>query len=445
MNAGLVVDGRRVPVPGVVVTTWLDDARAAPPVTKGNRRRAADATAIVLHTSRGRRGVVREGSRPSDKARALTRYQVRTRKKVSWCITIGAAGDVYQQCDAALLATWHATVANGYSVGIELAQDRDTPDLTQAQVDAAVAVVRALCEALGIPLRVVVRPDGSPFDGPVRAWQPRKQGGSALPASGVIAHRNVTTNRGKGDAGDPVMLALLAAGFAGASPAAMTLGGAAAATDADDADELHDDDDEDAPTWPPLPPWIDPGLEVDATDDLVDDVGALVRAQAPILAALGVTGDLAAELLAHAATECARGREAHGDNYGGVKLKQSDDADHRRKTGLGLAWWRAPGHRDAGDGAVEYYRAFADASEFWRFWLKRYVPRGAEPGDRYAATGAAFWGAVPASWFVELLRAGYRGPVREAEIAALADPTTHPSVVAHRALVARVREILQRP
>lgn len=451
MGAGLVVDGRRVPVPGVDVVTWLDDPRACPPVTRGDRRRAADVTAVVLHTSRGRRGAIAEGRRASDKAARLARYQVRTRRKVSWCITVGASGEVFQQCDAALVATWHAGVANGYSVGIELAQDEGTPDLTRAQVDAAVAVVRALCGALAIPSRVPVRPDGSPVDAPVRAWQPRSQGGEALPAAGVIAHRNVTTRRGKGDAGDPVIEALRAAGFDGASPDAMTLRAAAAVATAAPAevdDEPHDGDDGDdnAPAWPPLPPWIDPALEVDATDDLPDDLAALVRDAAPVLAALGVDLERAAELLAHAATECARGREAHGNNYGGVKLKERDDAAHRAKHGRGLAWWRAPGHVDAGDGAVAYYRAFEDVPAFWAFWLKRYVPRpGSAEGERYAATGAAFWGADPSRWFVELLRAGYRGPVREREILELyarGAADTHPSVAAHRALVARVRSML---
>ena len=54
-------------------------------------------------------------------------------------------------------ATWHASQANPWSVGIECAQSADTPDLTRAQVDACVAVVRAICEALNIPRRVPVR------------------------------------------------------------------------------------------------------------------------------------------------------------------------------------------------------------------------------------------------------------------------------------------------
>ena len=250
MTDGLIIDGRRYPVPGVRVVTYLDDPVRCPRVTKGNARPASAATAVMLHASRGRSGVVVPGSRESDKAAKLVRYQVRSERDASWCITIGSAGDVWQQCDAATFATWHATVANQWSVGLELAQTADTPDLTQAQVDACVAVVRVLCEALRIPLRVpVVGHDGDSWsvcNKPVRAWQSRKQGGEARAVSGVLGHRNVTTSRGKGDPGDGVFLALLASGFAGVAPEAMTVGGDRDLKPEnithDDAEEPHDDD-----------------------------------------------------------------------------------------------------------------------------------------------------------------------------------------------------------
>lgn len=73
------------------------------------------------------------------------------------------------------------------------------------------------------------------------------------------------------------------------------------------------------------------------------------------------------------------------------------------------------------------------------------MPRDGAAGERYTATGAAFWGAEPANWFAELLRAGYRGPVREQEIKDLldrgADVEAHDSVRSHRSVAARVRSI----
>lgn len=204
------------------------------------------------------------------------------------------------------------------------------------------------------------------------------------------------------------MEALRAAGFACASPAAMTCAGGVCTNDdrPDDVQEEHN-----TAEWPSLPSWIDPLLELDARDDLTDDLAALVRSQAPVLAALGVTGDRAAELLAHAATETGRGRRAHGHNWGGVKLKERDDAEALAKTGRGLRWWRDFGHAGSGHDKVAYYRAFEDDAAFWRFFVKGFVGGPSLPpsSDRYPAAGRAFWGPTPAGWFVELLRAGYRG------------------------------------
>lgn len=447
LGDGLIIGGRRVSVPGVRVVTWEDDARV-PRVTKVSRRRGP-VTAVVLHTSRGKVGAVREGAGDDAKALRLARYQATGSREASWHLTVGAAGTVFQQADLADDVAWHASQANDWSVGIECAQSGDTPDLTRAQVDACVAVVRAICEALNIPQRVPVRAhDGgaswSPESAPVKAWQPRKQGGESRPAAGVIGHRNLTTSRGPGDPGDGVFLALLAAGFEGSAPAGMTLADRDLKPDnapQPEADEPHDGDDG-LQQAPPVPSWLDPALEVDASRDLPDDLGAMVRSQWAVLRGQGLAPDQAAELLAHAATETGRGRRAIGHNYGGVKAKRADYEAAAAK-GIHLRWWRDLGHLDAGDDEVEYYRAWDSAADFWAFFQKRYTPRDGDVSPRYAAAGRVFWSDVPELWFVELLRAGYRGEVRQREIAALRDPEAHPSVVAHRELVARVRELMR--
>lgn len=210
---GLVVGGARVPVPGVAdLVTWLDDPRRAPPVTDGARR-SKPPVAIVLHTSRGVRGGVREGSRPSTQAEQLALYQTRTTREVSWHITVDTDGTVLQQADARDWTAWHAGSANGWTVGIELVQPPDSGDLWRAQIGAAVAVVEALCAALSIPRRVPVDAAGAPLAGVVAAWQ-----GRGVRWPGVLGHRNLTTNRGPGDPGDAIFAALLGAGFEPARP-----------------------------------------------------------------------------------------------------------------------------------------------------------------------------------------------------------------------------------
>lgn len=203
---GLLIGGSRHPVPGVSVVTWLDDPVRAPPITDG-RVRLQRPSAIVLHTSRGAMGAVRAGARPSNRAELLARYQSRTVREVSWHLTVDTDGDVIQQADCVSWTCWHAGTANPWTVGIELVQHEDTPDLWQIQIDAAVRVVDTLCGALAIPRRIPVDDAGAPLRAVVAWPTPRWPG--------VIGHRHLTTQRGPGDPGDAIFLALLSAGFAG--------------------------------------------------------------------------------------------------------------------------------------------------------------------------------------------------------------------------------------
>lgn len=442
MGDGLIIDGRDVPVPGVRVVTWEDDPRV-PRATHGAPRDASKTVASIAHTSRGKDAQVTRATGSAKKGLRVARYLGRANgRKVSAHVVVAGDGTIYQIAD---LATWrcnHAGMANGFTFGVEVSQDDDDPSLTRAQVAAFVALMHAAHDALGIPKRVPMV-GGRHVAEDVRAWLSKKSGGEQRAFVGCAGHRCTSASRGKGDPGDALMEALQVSGFAPALPADMTVGAPSVATDEvdDEADEFHDGDD--APAWPAPPAWIDASREIDASTDLPDDLVAFVRAQLAELAALGVTGERAFEAVAHCATECGRGRRAIGHNLGGVKLKERDDAEYRAKHGHGLAWWRDLGHVESGDPDVAYYRAFDDDSEFWRFWLKRYVPRVGAAGERYAETGRAFWSPTPSTWFADLLRAGYRGPGRQREVAALVaagrDLETHPSIAAHRRVVERVR------
>ena len=442
MTDGLIINGARVAVLGVRVVTWEDDPRV-PKAVHGAPRSSADVVASIVHTSRGKDArITRETGSPA-KGLRVARYLGRANtRQVSAHLVVAGDGTVYQIADLGAWRCNHAGAVNNWTWGVEVSQDDDDPSLTRAQVAALCAVMHVAHDALRIPKRLPME-HGRHIDEDVRPWISRGNGGAGKRFSGAVGHRCVSVSRGKGDPGDAIMEALRASGFVGATPAEMTTGPTTLreAATIDDTDEMHDGDD--APAWPPLPAWIDPALEVDASEDLPDDLAAFARAQAPVLAALGVTGDRACELIAHAATECGRGRRAVAFNAGGVKLKERDNAEHLAKHGRGLGWWRDLGHAEAEDESVVYYRAFNDAADFWSFWTKRYVPRNAPDGDRYALTGAAFWGGYPTTWFAELLRAGYRGKPRQREIEASADPNTHPSVVAHRRLVATVKELLR--
>lgn len=222
-SKGLIVAGKRVPVPGVSVVTWQDDPKRAPRTTDGKARDPDDVCAIVVHTSKGSRCKVREGSRPSTMAERLALYQSRTTRDVSWPVTVDSDGDVLQQCDAVSHLAWHCGSANGWTIGIELVQHEDSPDLYTVQINAAVSTVVALCDAHGIPKRVIVNADGTPRVTPVKSLlSPRAKdragkllGGKGQQFEGVIGHCHLVPDhvRGPGDPGPHVFAALLLAGF----------------------------------------------------------------------------------------------------------------------------------------------------------------------------------------------------------------------------------------
>jgi len=211
---GLIVDGVRVPVPGVSVTTWLDDPKRAPPITDG-RAITRRPIAFVWHTSKGVlcRAAAPDAI-PSTHAETLALYQSRTTREVSWHLTVDTDGDVLQQADPARWQCWHAGGANAWSLGAELVQRDATGTLTAPQIRAAADVTDAVCLALAIPRRVLVGLDGAPWVRQVKDLQSAKAGGRGLTWAGVIGHVHLTTDRGPGDPGPLIFAELIARGYA---------------------------------------------------------------------------------------------------------------------------------------------------------------------------------------------------------------------------------------
>ena len=207
----LVIDGQRVETPGMETISWLDDP-AVPRVKDGRRRVPQSARAIVIHTVHGKLGPLSDGpSVPSARAERYARYQAGTAREVSWHLTVDTDGTIVQSADVAAWTCWHATSVNGWTIGIELVQESDGT-VYRPQLAAVVALCDLLCARLGIERRVPARA-GVPIVGVV----PRLTGTDG-PWSGVFGHRNQTRQRGPGDPGSAVFLALLAAGYAGVEP-----------------------------------------------------------------------------------------------------------------------------------------------------------------------------------------------------------------------------------
>ena len=207
----LIIDGQRVETPGMESISWLDDP-AVPRVKDGRRRVPQSARAIVIHTVHGKLGRVADApSAPSVRAERYARYQAGTAREVSWHLTVDTDGTIVQSADIAAWTCWHATAVNGWTIGIELVQESDGT-VYRPQLAAVVSLCDLLCARLGVERRVPARA-GVPIVGVV----PRLTGTDG-PWSGVFGHRNQTRQRGPGDPGSFVFLALLAAGYAGVEP-----------------------------------------------------------------------------------------------------------------------------------------------------------------------------------------------------------------------------------
>ena len=234
MDGGLIINGRRVPVPGAEIVTWRDDPTRAPPITDGHRRDPDEAIAFMWHTAKAilcRQAV--PNAIPSTMAETLARYQSNTKREVSWHVTADTDATVLQQADLELWTAWHAGWANGWTVGGELVQRDGRGQLTRPQILVAADVTDAVCAAMGFPRRVLVGPDGKPWLGPVLDLvSPRAKhyetganlGGRGRTGAGVIAHSHVAhrdagdgkgtrNGRGPGDAGPLLFEELLARGY----------------------------------------------------------------------------------------------------------------------------------------------------------------------------------------------------------------------------------------
>jgi len=219
----IVLGGKRVAVPGAPDTkNPLDDR--VPWMTDGHERTQRVA-AIVVHTTKGRRGdLLTTEPHASERAERYARYQAGTKRDVSWDFTVDVDGTVVQSNDPSApcggrtvpWVSWHAGHANEWSIGVEIVQTEGRA-LYLAQLRVAVALVGFLCAQYGIPRRVPVDGQGVSWEKPIYECVSKKREGRQRSVEGVLNHCHVTTpdSRGPGDAGPHVRAAFLAGGFEG--------------------------------------------------------------------------------------------------------------------------------------------------------------------------------------------------------------------------------------
>jgi N-acetylmuramoyl-L-alanine amidase len=137
-------------------------------------------------------------------------------------ILVDFDGVIYCLADLVTQAAYHAEMANEASIGIEHCT---TPDgsIYQATLDASAKLHLALCEpdilsdGLGIPFQVHAAPyRNAPLarcevGGKTKDHDGRVQS-TCGDLYGILQHRDQTSERGRGDAGDALVAALVAAG-----------------------------------------------------------------------------------------------------------------------------------------------------------------------------------------------------------------------------------------
>jgi hypothetical protein len=204
----LIINGKKVDVPGLEVHSWLDGPSWIKEITDFSHR-SKSIRLIICHTHKGIKGNLLPGSGPgSSVASALVRYQTNTDRSVSWDYTIDNNGVVYCQNDPTKKVSWQAGSVNAVSLGFELVQN-DNGDVYEVQIEKAVLLIDALTALLGIQRQIAWDRSGNK---PKVTVCPRLESGGS-DVVGIAGHRNQTKNRGAGDPGDHIYLALQKAGY----------------------------------------------------------------------------------------------------------------------------------------------------------------------------------------------------------------------------------------
>jgi len=205
---GLLVNGKQQAVPDLNIINahdveWcrLDPKDFRPRPTSWVRQ-------IILHTTKGdwpQR--VLSGHGPGGRAKLVADMWRGDPTSSAAHLVIDNDGTVACLCDLATVETYHATVSNPWSIGIEMYQegcDDGHYGVHEAVYAAAEKLVPALCRMFGIQFQIPKLPYKNE---PLRRLI---DGGESC--VGVFGHRDNTGQRGYGDPGDEIFARLAAAG-----------------------------------------------------------------------------------------------------------------------------------------------------------------------------------------------------------------------------------------
>ncbi len=217
---GLIIDGKEVLVPGISIRNFRDDQKLAlrigrPDGMNDGGVRTLPVTLVVIHTTKGipggtdkREQVIKPGLGPNTSAEDKTALYWSTDPTPSGAhIVVDHDGSAACLADLKTTCAYHAGQfeVNLRSIGIEMFQGSNA-ELYEGQLDAVRKIVDVITAIFGIQRQI---PDRYRINTPIPRLQ--KSGGKDL--FGVVGHRDISDQRGKGDPGDAIMDVLASHGY----------------------------------------------------------------------------------------------------------------------------------------------------------------------------------------------------------------------------------------
>ena len=223
MGTGIVLAGQAVALPGFDVTNFLDDRKlklAPGDVRMRSPHERAFVHLIVMHSTGGIPGgtdqrpqTIMPGFGPSTNGgeRFVGSWSSDPSRPGGAHLIVDFDGKIYCCADLVTQAAYHAQLANGCSIGIEVVQGGEYAQMYAEQISVAAKLAVALCAVMPTPIQ---RQIPTAYSGhPIQRFVASQQTGAPLSdVVGIVGHRDLTANRGFGDPGDAIMDALEAAG-----------------------------------------------------------------------------------------------------------------------------------------------------------------------------------------------------------------------------------------
>ena len=201
---GLLVNGKEVPVPGLDIINGNDASWCRLSGKDSRVRPTSWVRQIIIHTTKGDwPQSVLPGAGKGGKAKFAAEMWRDDPTYSGAHIVIDNNGTVACLCDLATTESYHATVSNPWSIGIEMYQESGG-GVYAAVYDAMVKLVPALCKIFGIQFQIPKQP--------YRNEPLRRMAKGGEDCVGVFGHRDNTDRRGHGDPGDEIFARLAAVG-----------------------------------------------------------------------------------------------------------------------------------------------------------------------------------------------------------------------------------------